>query len=153
MVSIKKLREFLEETKTAITEINFQQLVVDDSELEKFMQERSDTDNVMLFGVVPDFQLRGQEDAVKWNNQLLFFIVKKSSSRDLTHEKYLEVFEDTQEVARKFVDKIITDKHNNNLMGCPFLQEIDESSVAVNPVWRKAQCNGWVIEFDLLSRV
>lgn len=151
MVAINRLREFLVETKSEISEINYTQLVADDSELEKFMQERKTTDNTLLFGVLPEFQLRGSEDSVKWNNQLLFFIVEKTNDRNLTHDQYLDVFARTQEVVRKFVFKIIEDKQNNELMGCSFLRELDESSIEVSLVWRKAQCNGWLITFDLLS--
>lgn len=151
MVAINRLREFLAETKAEISEINYTQLVADDSELEKFMQERSVSDNTLLFGVLPEFQLRGSEDQVKWNNQLLFFIVEKTNDKNLTHDQYLDVFARTQAVVKKFVEGIIEKKLNQELMGCHFLREIDESSIDVSLVWRKAQCNGWLITFDLFS--
>lgn len=151
MVDINRLREFLAETKEAISEINYTQLVADDSELEKFMQERKASDNTLLFGVLPEFQLRGTENAAKWNNQLLFFLVEKCNDKNLTHDMYLDVFARTQNVVRKFVAKIISDKEDQVLLGCSLMRELDESSIDVSLVWRKAQCNGWMITFDLFS--
>jgi hypothetical protein len=151
MVSVNRIREFLAETKTAIPDIDFIQLVVDDSELEKFMKDRPVSEKAMLFAVMPEFQLNGSADVTKWNNQFLFFIVVKTNDRNLTHDKYLDVFSFTQQVVKDFVYKIVSDKQNDSFMNCSLLQELDESSIVVSPVWGKAQCNGWMIAFDLFS--
>lgn len=151
MIQINKLREFLDETKTEIDEINFVELVVDDSELEKFMKDQTSDENTMLFAVVPDFNTQGSDDAIKWNNKLLFFVVEKINEQDLDHSEYLDVFDRTQSVMRKFVTSVVEKKSNQELMCCSILREMDESSITVEPVWRKCECNGWVITFDLLS--
>ena len=36
---------------------------------------------------------------------------------------------------------------------CGIWAELRESGVEIQPVWRKADCNGWVINIELLNNI
>jgi hypothetical protein len=45
-------------------------------------------DNTFLISVMPDFQMNGQEDSVKWENILQFFILDKTDYSDPIHPRW-----------------------------------------------------------------
>lgn len=148
MISITRLREFLAETKTAINGINFSELVIDDSQFVKFLKDLELTKNCMLVGVVPQYPLEGAEDAYRWINQLQFFIIKKRSRREDYDELMLNM-EETRALTQQFIEYIITNTVGSANLFCGLPNELLSGSLLVHPVWDKAQCDGWAIEFDL----
>lgn len=153
MIPVNRLREFLLECKNSITSINFTQLVVDDSELVKFLNDKEDTDNTFLIAVMPQFNVIGNEDRAKWDNQLMFLILDKSTDKNFEdYDAYLDMFADTQAVTSEFVELLLGQKVGDNGEFCGLMNELKEDSIVVTPVWRKAQCNGWQVQIDLVTR-
>ena len=150
MISITRLREFLVETKTEINGINFSELIIDDSQFISFLKERKETDNAMLFAVIPQYPLEGQEDRYKWMNQLQFFIIKKRSAR-FSHDELISNMEQTRSLAQEFVEYIILNAVGDSNSFCGLSNELIKGSLLVMPIWNKGQCDGWAIEFDLLT--
>jgi hypothetical protein len=148
MISITRLREFLAETKQEIDGINFAELVIDDSQFVSFLKERKETDNSMLFGVVPQYPLDGREDTYQWINQLQFFILVKRSNRD-SHDALMDNMETTRALTQEFVEYVILNSVGDSNLFCGLSNELLAGSLLVHPVWNKAQCDGWAIEFDL----
>lgn len=148
MISITRLREFLAESKTAIEGINFSELIIDDSQFIKFLKELPLSQNSMLFGVIPQYPLDGDEDAYKWINQMQFFIIKKRSRKE-DHDELLLNMEETQVLTNKFVEYIIENSVGSSNLFCGLSNELLKGSLLVHPVWDKSQCDGWAIEFDL----
>lgn len=148
MISITRLREFLVETKTAINGINFTELIIDDSQFISFLKERKEAENSMLFGVIPQYPLEGQEDMYKWLNQLQFFIIKKRSAR-FSHDELITNMEETRVLAQEFVEYIIENSVGDSKLFCGLSNELVSGSLLVMPIWNKGQCDGWAIEFDL----
>lgn len=154
MLKVNRLREFLLEVKNTIPGINFTDIVVDDSELVSLLKDREEIENNYLIAVMPSFSITGSEDRLKVNNQLFFMVLKKSTDKDFGgREDYINMFGDTQDLAFALVRYILAEKSGDNGELCGLMNELKEDSIAVNPVWRKAQCNGWMIEMDLLSDV
>ena len=148
MISITRLREFLVETKTAINGINFTELIIDDSQFISFLKERKEAENSMLFGVIPQYPLEGQEDMYEWLNQLQFFIIKKRSARFL-HDELITNMEETRTLAQEFVEYVILNSVGDSNSFCGLSNELVSGSLLVKPIWNKGQCDGWAIEFDL----
>ena len=149
MLNLQRLKQFLVETKNTIDEINYIQLIIDDSELVKFLKEREPEDNIFLIAVVPMHTIDGSEDNYKWVNKMQFLILEKSSDRDFEdHDKYLDMFTGTQAVAKKFINQIINSTGDNGDF-CGLFNDIDFNSLQLDVVWRKSQCNGYEVIFDM----
>jgi hypothetical protein len=155
MLPINRLREYQVEVIASLFDdegnkmFNYQDMVVDDSELSKLLKERVKEDNTYLIAVMPSFYMKGDEDRSKWENVLMFYILDKTDYSEHDRDSYLNIFVETQVKAKAFVDKLLRDKTNLEGMFCGFLSWLDENSIAVNPVWKKDGCNGWVVEINL----
>jgi hypothetical protein len=155
MLPLNRLREYQAEVCATLLDengqrmFNYANMVVDDSELSKFLGERVPEENTYLIAVVPSFRVKGQEDNAKWDNVLLFFILDKTDYSEHDHDSYLDIFVQTQKKAQAFIDKLIEDKQNNESLFCGFLNWLQEDSISIDPVWKKQGCNGWMIEINL----
>ena len=151
MLSVNKLLEFIAEAKATIPSINRAEMVVDDSELTRFLESHRPSDNTFLIAVLPQFSTIGGEDGIKMNNMLQFFILDKSTTKNLKHDEYLNMFATTQQTAIDFLMMILEAKQESDF--CGIWAELRESGIEIQPVWRKADCNGWVINIELLNNI
>jgi 6-pyruvoyl-tetrahydropterin synthase len=155
MLPLNRLREYQVEVAAQLFDehdnkmFNYCDMVVDDSELSKILKERVPDDNTFLIAVVPEFNMKGEEDRAKWENILQFFILDKTDYSDHDRDGYLNIFVTTQVKAQAFVNKLLEDKSNHDGMFCGFLSWLDENSIRVYPVWKKDGCNGWAVEINL----
>jgi hypothetical protein len=154
MLPINRLREYQAEVCAQLLDndgkklFNYKNMVIDDSELSKFLKERVPDENTFFIAVMPEFYMKGGEDSSKWENVLKFFILDKTDYSEHDHDSYLDIFTKTQAKAKVFVDKLIEDKSNREGVFCNFLSWLDESSISVLPVWKKDGCNGWVVSLN-----
>lgn len=148
MITVNQLREFLIETQTAIPQIDFAQLVIDDSELTRFLKEREEKET-MLFAIMPEYPIEGEQDAPRARNLLMFMILEKTAYREDYYPEYLDCFQRTQELIRLFLENLLGQRSE----GCGFMRDLDEDSAYVKPVWKKAGCNGWMITFDTVTNL
>lgn len=149
MLKVNELKTLLEECQTEIPGINKNILLLDDSELTNFLKDLKLTENCVLIGIMPQYLPKGSEDGVRFISQLQFMIVKKSADKDFkNHAEYLDMFRETQDLILLFIAKLFGEKMEDL---CSGRAEYLEESTSVYPVWRKAQCNGWTIEIDLVS--
>lgn len=159
MLPINRLREYQAEVCTLLLDdqgkkmFNFTDMVIDDTELSKFLKERVPEDNTFLISVMPDYEMKGEEDNSKWENILQFFILDKTDYSEHDHDAFLDIFVQTQIKAKAFVDKLLEDKANHEGVFCGFLSWLKENSISVRPVWKKDGCNGWTVEINLDSGV
>lgn len=153
MLTIPQLNQFLAEAKAEIPSIKKTELVADDSELVAFLKDATIDDNHMLIAVIPSFGIAGTEEQLKWNNQLMFFVLAQASSRDLTKSQRNDLIGEVQESARALVYFMLGKKTGENGDFCGMMNEVVENSIVVDVVWEKAQCHGWLIQIDLLNRL
>ena len=155
MLPLNRIREYQAEVQAQLLDVNGNRLfnyidmVVDNSELSKLLQERTSEDKSMLISVVPSFHLNGQEDNTKWENVLNFFILDKTDYSEHDRDGFLNIFVETQAKAQAFVDKLLEDKADNQSLFCGFLSYLREDSITVDPVWKMQGCNGWIIQINL----
>jgi hypothetical protein len=154
MLPINRLREYQAEVCAQLLDgngkklFNYSNLIIDNAELSKFLKDREPEENTFLIAVMPDFQMKGEEDRSKWENILQFFILDKTDYSEHDHDGYIDIFVETQAKAQAFVDKLIEDKSNREGVFCNFLSWLDENSISVRPVNKKDGCNGWVVELN-----
>jgi hypothetical protein len=152
MLSVTNLRDFLTEAAAEINTINYTNIVVDDSQLISLLKEREIDENNYLIAIVPQFGLIGQEDIAKWNNQLMFMVMCKYTSRDITLDEQVDVLESTRISSRSLIELMLSKKIGENGQFCGLMNELVENSIEITPVWEKAQCCGWMIQIDLVTR-
>ena len=153
MLSITRLNEFLAEAKAEISTIKYINMVVDDSQLVKLLKDRETEENNFLIGIVPQFGIDGDEDKTKWNNQLMFMVLAKTSRSNTDLEEQVQLLENTRLTAQALVNYMLESKTGDNGDMCGLMNQLVENSIVVTPIWEKAQCCGWMIQIDLLTRV
>ena len=155
MLPINRLLEYQAEVIASLFDedenkmFNFTDMIIDDSELSKVLEERVSEDNTFLISVMPDFAIKGTEDNAKWENILQFFILDKTDYSEHDRDGFRNIFIQTQAKAQAFVTKLLDDKANHEGVFCGFLSWLKEDSIIVSPVWKKQSCNGWMIEINL----
>jgi hypothetical protein len=158
MLQINRIREYQVEIKNLLLEANgnplfgYTTMVVDDSQLSKVLRERSESDNSMLISIVPDHVVTGDNDALLIQNAVSFFILNKTAYSEHDHDSFINIFSTTQQKALAFVKQLLKDKDRPRGSTCSFLSWLNPNSITIFPVWGKDGCNGWQIDFNLLSR-
>jgi hypothetical protein len=148
MIDPNTLREKIFEIKPEIPEIKSVKFVVDDDELASELKDHSINDNIILIVVVPSFNGFGQEDQSGIRSFLQFFLMEKVDSKNFkTQDQYIDVFQRVLVVVRKFLKSIFPSADSDEAVDC-LSMNLDYSSLKVNPITKKSQCNGWMIEVD-----
>lgn len=147
MLTVNRLREYTAEMQAAITEINKAHVVVTSDELAKFMKDLKQSENFLLLALLPNHEMVGSEDNSKVNNVLGFYIWEKTDHSSQKHDDYLDSFSNTQEAAKKVVEKLLDDKANHTGALCNFLNRLKESSIDIMPRKGVHQCQGYYIGF------
>lgn len=130
--------------------INRNRMVIDDSQLTKYLSDHQTDHNLLLIGVMPEFGNTSTDgDNFKLSTQNQFMIVKKTSYSEVNYDEYFKIFEDTYIIAELVVKKLLEDSlgyNQDNL--CTPLRFLITSSINIVPVWNKSSCNGWSITFN-----
>lgn len=155
MLRVNRLREFVVEVKTAIPEIKYVQVIITNEEFVKFLEERKTSENTMLFAVIPEHGVSGQEDRSKYENYLQFFFIDKSAEKDLKHDLKLDLYDKVQVTVSKFINLILEAKSGDSdfFESCNMLDELNEESIEVKTFWDGVQCRGYEVLFDLKTRI
>ena len=143
---------FLVACKDAISEINHIEMIIDDSQLANRISEVHVADNLLLYGVLPDYggDYR-DEEGVMYDNGLDFLILKKTEYTDVSYNEFNDLMQETLMVARKFLTFVYGEKNNPNT--CPTFYYLKEGSEKITPVWAKAGCNGYMVSFNLRTEL
>ena len=153
MITLPQIQAILNEMKTSITNINTAELVIDDTQLVKFLEKHKTADNNILLGIIPEYPIEGDQDRLKWNNQMMFMVLQKVSDRDTNHDSFLTIMEQTRQCAEQFIQILLAEKSGDNGDFCGTANELTENSIHVFPIWNKSACHGWGINVNLLSNV
>lgn len=150
MIDVKRFYEFLVETKTKICEIKTIKTVYDDSQIVEEMRDVSPDDSMILMGVIPEYDSGGSKnvDSILFETNIAIFVLQKVDYSDVNNDKLLDFAQETQDVVKKIIEQIqIAAVEGNN--NCTLFSGIIASSFSVKPIWKLAQCIGWVIAFNV----
>lgn len=142
-----ELYELLQELKAEIPEINSAWIVVDDSQLIKNLGEKSRDDTLFLVGILPSYGTNGNSaDAYKDTAVSQLMILDKTDYGDLKDDDLVALFERTYQVAKAVklaLLRIATEECRIYLSG------LEVNSLDLDPVWKKAECNGWSLDLEI----
>ncbi|MBW3519496.1 hypothetical protein [Flavobacterium sp. NKUCC04_CG] len=134
MLKINKLREFVAVCVATLEPVRSGKLVVTKDEVTKFMKDHEMDDNILLLAIVPEHDLGGQDDALKYQNMLGFYLFEKTDYSEHDHDSYLDIFVRTQAAAKLLVEKILEERENQcGFLGGMFL-DLNTSSITISPV-------------------
>jgi hypothetical protein len=153
MLTISHLRQYIPQVQAVIPEIRKAEMAVTVENLMKLMREHEEGDNILLLTLVPEHDLTGNQDSTKWDNTVGFYFLEKTDYSEHDRDGYLSIFERTQTVAKKFVDKLLVDKADNEGLFCGFLAFLDESSVSLSPTVALNGCNGYYLQLSMKSNL
>jgi len=153
MISPLILKAFCNDMQNKIEAINKNEVVIDDSQLSKFLEALKPNENLFLLGIIPEYVVTGEQDKTKYKNQLMFNILKKTTASNLKHDEFIQILNETVLAAKKFVEILVSEKSGDDGDFCGVANDIIENSIRVYPIWNKAECHGWAIDVDLLSNL
>ena len=140
-----ELKEMLAEIKSEIPEIMKTISLIDDSDLSDFAAEMM-TSEMVLVGVIPSYEHVGKIGAFKTLPIFQLDIVEKTDYSAINNDEYVALYDRTLRIMFK-VRNFVLEKIEE---GCyPMLSNIDVTSMTIDPVKKKAQCNGW--SMDILT--
>jgi len=141
-----ELQAFLAVCKQELEAINHVNCFIDDSQMVKGLDEVNEDDDLLLFGILPDYGGDSSvPDSLMMDNGLDFLILKKLEYRNLTHQEFVDVMQETLLAAREFVAFV----HKRKNEACDQFHYLKEGSEQITPVWAKAGCNGYMVSFNL----
>src|SRR5699024_5403158 len=141
---IENLKDLLETIKENIAEINYQNTVVDDSQLSRLLDRISKDSNFMLIGVIPSINVSGSMDQFKFSETNVLFVLKKTDSSAHDHDSFLDIMNDTGNVMDKVMG-VMSELATNG--DCFYLNTLKPQFHSVEPVWLKNGCNGWMLTY------
>ena len=99
----------------------------------------------IMIMVMPEARSNGDEDNLKMNNFLAVLFLEYTEYKASREEKWIDVFERTQESAIAFRDKLLDDKKDKR---CEWMHWLDEAGINMEPMKNLASCNGWIVEIN-----
>ncbi len=153
MIHPLAIKAILVDMQTRIATINKNELVVDDSQLTKSLEALKVSENFLLLGMIPEYQLQGTQDSLKYNSQLMFMFLKKTNSKNTSPKELNDILQETLQAAKEFMEILLSEKSGDEGDFCGIANELNENSIRIYPIWNKSECNGWGLDIDLLSNV
>ena len=146
MIDILELKNYSEEIKTAISAINTVKVVVDESQLVDKIRSLKSEDNQILMTVIPEYDTSNSSDLdnVSHNNYLAFLVLEKVNYKGFTDDQELMVWQRTLQSIKLLEQKLLHDAGTGNET-CPTFAHLDVRSIRIEPVWKLAECNGYIL--------
>lgn len=139
------LRTYLQDLETNIEGINRNRMVIDKSQLTKYLNDHQTTQNYLLIGVLPDMSGKGETaDQFLLKNTTQLMVLQKTTYSEVNYEQFYKIFEDVYNVITLILNKMLSD----SLTGCNEMRMLNAQSIQIIPVWNESSCNGWKILFN-----
>lgn len=144
-MSPKQLYELIQELKSEVVGINSAWVVVDDSQLGNTLEQKTKEDGAYLVAVLPSYGSVAHSGSIRETTISQLLIVEKTDYSDLSQNEFIDIFERTYQLTKR-VKEILVEKVES---GCyPQMFHLDLSNLNMSPIWKKSQCNGWVLDWD-----
>jgi hypothetical protein len=140
-----ELKELLSEIKSGIPEIKRTISLIDDSDLSDFTENLVSSE-MALIGVIPSYGHRGKIGAYRTVPVFQLDIIEKTDYSAIDNDQYVQLYERTLKIMFQVRDFLLEKVEE----GCyPMLSNIDVTSLEIDPIKKKSQCNGW--SMDILT--
>jgi len=144
-MNLSDIRSILPTIVQEVTDINYAQVIVDQSQLTEFLQKRNKDDNNMLFFVIPEYSRRGNEDSTIRVGNYQALIFRKYAERD-SHEDFLNLMQSTEDTIKALEEWMLLHKAQNP---CGIFAKYIDSSSLITPVWDFVSCHGHSLNFEV----
>ncbi len=148
MLLISDFRTYVSGLNTFFAEIERNEVVIDDSQITRFLEDCPDDNKYIILGILPKHKPMGNEDTIQSIDTASILILKKVTRSDQDHNAFLNNFEEAQILTRAVVLKLRADKMNEENL-CSIMKFLTIESIDVNPIWALAGCDGYEIDFSL----
>lgn len=152
MILIDKLETYGEKLITLIPDLKKFILVVDDSQLVKEMSNVTFDDNLILVGFIPSHKADGTNVDNVQNRDFCLWMVLNKVDRNDGQEAFIASFKRCQLAAKEIEKQMLTDKPNLG-DGCTMMRQLQLATIDINPVWALAGCDGYEINYQLLTPI
>lgn len=147
MLTVSKLQEYCDRVKTALPAIKRSEVAVVKDDLAQFMQDHKKDMSILMLALLPEHGMGGAAGAAKWENICGFFFLIKTDYSALKGADYINLFADTQQVAKEFAELLLIDQADN--YGCGMLAYLDAGSISASPIKALSGCNGYYVQFSM----
>ena len=147
MITREQINLMADDVMLAIPEIKKSQVVVTEHELAKFIGDHTQEENILMLCLWPSRKITGEQDNTRWGNVMGFFFLDKTDYSEHDQESFLAIFDRTEDVARRFIEKLLEDKSENGGFECNAYAHLDEGSISCEPIKMNNGCNGHYVEF------
>lgn len=150
MITPKELKNYCNAAKTTITAIKTVKVAVDESQIVDNLRNLKPGDNQILFAILPEYDTSESKDvdSVVDKNYMAFLVLEKLNYKSITEDEELDVWEDTLATIVQLREKIITDS-TGGCCDCPDFSSLDPKSFRIQPVWKLAECNGYLMTVNI----
>jgi len=147
MILIDKVEEYGEKLKNDITAIRKFLMVCNDSQLAYDIKDYTDSDNIILVGLIPSNETLGTNvDDVQDLDVCAWLVLEKFDSKD-GNEVTMQTFKRTQLAAIALKKQMLTDKPNFTCSNT--MKNLEVASITIDPIWRLAGCNGYEVNYKI----
>lgn len=150
MILIEKVEEYAQSLLSSISDLKKYYTVIDDSQLSKVLEDVSKDENLILVGFIPSHKIEGKDsDKAISRDSMLWLVLQKVSRKE---DDFIETMKRCQLATKEVIKKMIADKPNFDNT-CGIMRQLDVPSIEANPVWGLNSCDGYEIDYQLLTNL
>ena len=146
MLLIPDLISYVNSLKLHFPEIERDHVVIDDTQLTKFLQDSPNDNKFMIVGLIPKHNPTGNIDNLQSVDRSTILLLKKVDRSRQTHNQFLTAFAEAQALARSVSLKMGLDKMSGD---CKIMTFLNVDSLDLDAVWALSSCDGYKIDFSL----
>ncbi|MCB6097725.1 hypothetical protein [Flavobacterium psychrophilum] len=152
MILLEKIEQYGAHLLAEIPDLKKFYLVVNDSQIVKVLNEINEDDNLILIGFIPSHKSEGTNQDNVQNRDFSLWMVLNKVDRNDGQEAFIASFKRTQIAASAIEKQMLTDKPNFGGQ-CSLMRQLQVASIEINPVWALAGCDGYEINYQLLTPI
>lgn len=152
MILIDSINQYGNNLLTKIPDLKKFFIVVDDSQVVKFLSDVTEDDNLMLFGYVPSHQSEGTNIDNVQNRDSMLWVVLNKIDRNEGQQALIDSFSRCQLAALE-IEKIMLQDKPNFGGPCSLMRQLQITSIKIDPVYALAGCDGYEINYELLTPI
>jgi hypothetical protein len=152
MILIEQIEQYGAHLLTEIPDLKKFILVLDDSHIVKELKDVNEDDNLILIGFIPSHKSEGTNQDNVQNRDFSLWMVLNKIDRNDGQEAFIASFKRTQLAAAAIEKQMLIDKPNFGGQ-CSLMRQLQVASIEINPVWALAGCDGYEINYQLLTPI
>lgn len=140
------LKSHLDDLQNRTEGINRNRMVIDQSQLTKYLDSHHSSQNNILIGVVPDVNSNDANADYFQNTIVMQLMVLEKTTYDMhDYDSFFGIFERAYNQILHIQSLLLQD----SLKGCNELRFLNTNSINISPVWNLSSCNGFQINYNL----